>query len=305
MFQSAPGLESQVHDAAVSARGAESPSYGALFQSARPLGAERSCLAVAHLAALAQLCLGAAPVVLALKLGLDPDAQHWVGSVGCWALAAPAFTVLLYLLHLRLIQKCRQDVGVFAAMLLPPVALAFLGGWYAFGARAVHGHLLEKGCESKAVPEAASLQREYEGARQLWSACLARTLAENGGVPPLRRPALPACHEWSAAIGQIPAHDLAQLRYLATAEASHSCGGFCSPGPAIFNSPDEVARQSEACVVPVGRKLLSLARKGDKLLGAALAEFLALLALLAAANPLLARLGYTKGGKSMQRSEIA
>jgi len=296
MLQSAAGPDGR----------AQAPAYGSsMFESARPVGAERSCRAVAYAATLAQLCLGAAPLVLALQLGHDPDAAFWVGRAGCWAPAAPAFVLLLHFVHLRLIRMNRQDVGIFMAMGLPALALAFVGGWYAARAHFVRSALLAEGCAEEGLPRVQELEHVYQGTQALWMRCLARVLTENGGVPPLRRPTLPACLEWTSAVDRLPPDNLAAVRYLATVEATHSCGGFCQGGPALFSSTDEVPSLRGACLQPITAKLRAVRREGAQLLGASLAEIVAMVAVLVAAQPLLLRLGYGRSRKAALPRESA
>lgn len=141
----------------------------------------------------------AAPTVVAVQLGLDPDAAFWIGRAGLLALALPVLIVALHVLHaLRLDWRLRAHSKwlIMIGGVLPAVLLCFAGAIYSAQGNYLYVHLSSGDCTGfSGMKEKPALQAAYAEALEIYERCNARLVLDNGGVALPRRPLLSACQE--------------------------------------------------------------------------------------------------------------
>lgn len=241
--------------------------------------------AFAYMFTVVMLCLYTGPVVLSLQLGYDPDVSYWIGRYGRAAAFIPVFFVMMHMVIMAQFggeeKKCKKSIFVWTAI-LPAILLAISGGIYMSSARYWWRSLTSEECGSSFTAEKSELQFAYEEAHGMYQECRENMLAANGGVEPRWRPTLQSCTEWARLV---PADEEAkawqaysrkiqkadqsfhsEFEYLATVEANHVCGGFCSAGPMLWNDYDVIGKQGGRCAPMVGNKFKVIRRQGEQLL---------------------------------------
>lgn len=84
-----------------------------------------------------------------------------------------------------------------------------------------------------------------------------------------------------------------EWHYLAHLEANHFCGGFCEPGPSLFNDYDMSGRQGGKCAPLVGLKFGVIHYEGQLVLWTSVISLVLMLAVLKPlVTPYLKELGY-------------
>mmetsp|Transcript_100893 Transcript_100893/g.260773 ORF Transcript_100893/g.260773 Transcript_100893/m.260773 type:complete len:313 (+) Transcript_100893:75-1013(+) len=237
----------------------------------------------AYLFTVALLCLYSAPVVLALQLGLDPDAAFFVGRYGQGAYAIPFWLLAMHVVILTRFaddRKCGQRTFVCAAV-VPAILLASTGGLYMSSGHYWDAQIMSEDCSSFGSPLKPRLEAAYQEALAMFSECEQRMVAGNGGRMPMWRPTLQGCQEWSriapesagspwrpyAAKAAEANHQWErEFQYLASVEANHICGGFCTAGPMLWSDYDRVGRQGGKCAPMVGLKMRRVSHQGLMLL---------------------------------------
>lgn len=238
----------------------------------------------AYMFTVALLCLYSGPCVLALQLGRDHDAAYFIGRWGLVAVAVPIYILFMHLVILGQFateeRKCKKSIFVWTAV-LPAILLALAGGIYMTDGRYWEGQLLSEECSSYGAVEKPHLQKAYVEALEMYQECEKRMIEENGGKMPMWRPTLQACQEW-ARLAPVSEQEPwkgyqekasktsinweKEFTYLASVEANHVCGGFCTPGPMLWSDYDIVGRQGGKCSPMVGNKMHVVAREGLVLL---------------------------------------
>lgn len=284
---------------------------------------------LAYLATLSLLCLYATPVVCALHLGLDADSAFWMGRFGLAAAIVPVYIVAVHVGHLAHLARGGRSRSAFAwAAIVPAVLLCMIGAAYVVLARQLdlaHFEDREECAQPDAPPHMLELQAAYDQARAALSDCARRS--PHSGLQP---PTLQLCQEWNgkppptvnvseevwevlnnpngtAAMGDAEAWTIfpqrkqtklrkdwgRELKYLATAEASHACSGFCESGPMLWHAADSVVGfAGQPCAPYIGLKLRNTWGSGAAVVLASIVSCVVFLALLLAAGPLLGRAGY-------------
>lgn len=276
---------------------------GAIFQRARPPGANSACRTVAYFATLVQLCLSAAPMILSVQLGFDPDVEYWIGRIGRWALVVPVYTMLLHVVHVWQITHGRQNRSVFIFMVIPMVLLCFTGYWYMSPSANIQAQLFSEDCTGRWLPGKLRLQQAYEEAHAVYLACTQRILGENGTASSFRQPTLQSCEEWASHAnatdhrgGTVPQGmsegRMLDFNYLAYIEANHVCGGFCHPGPALWNAYGELGRAGGKCAPLVAGKFSVVRGRAELVFWVGFSNVVIFIIGYLHSRPLLARLGY-------------
>jgi len=239
---------------------------------------------VAYVFTLAAFTVLAAPTIISIQLGLDVDAAYWIGRWGLLAIFVPIFLLGQHFYHLWMLahsSRRRRYIFVFTPV-LPAVLFMIIGGTYMSFARHLYGQLKSSDCSGNSpTPAKFWMQEAYDEAHDAYKQCVARLEKENFGEPLRRHPNLQSCQEWETLLenggGVVPwkgykisAGTLRQhnpsnnhrWQYLADVEVNHLCGGFCTQGPALFVSYDEVGRVGGSCAQFVAFKFLSIQHWG-------------------------------------------
>mmetsp|Transcript_50746 Transcript_50746/g.134083 ORF Transcript_50746/g.134083 Transcript_50746/m.134083 type:complete len:325 (-) Transcript_50746:42-1016(-) len=238
----------------------------------------------AYMFTVAVLCLYSGPVVLALQLGLDPDVAYWIGRYGQIAGLIPIYILMMHLVILGQFageeKRCKKSIFAWTAV-LPAVLLAVSGGLYMTSGRYWAGTLISEECSATYGAQKAELQKAYSEALGMYQDCRQNMVAANGGMEPRWRPTLQSCAEWarlapadegeawrpySARSSEAVRSFRKEFEYLASVEANHVCGGFCQPGPMLWNDYDVIGKQGTRCSPMVGNKFQIIARQGLQLL---------------------------------------
>lgn len=237
------------------------------------------------------LSIYSGPVILALQLGADPDVAYWIGRYGQLAAFVPLWFVMMHMVMMTQLageeKKVRKNILMWTAI-LPAIILAFSGGLYMSSSRWWSLRLTNEDCGPSGNSQGkAELQEAYEVALDMYKECRQNMLEANGGVEPRWRPTLQSCSEW-ARLSPVDEESKAwkaysrkaekadknfhtQFEYLASVEANHVCGGFCQPGPMLWNDYDVIGKQGSRCAPMLGTKFQVTHRQGLQLLVISLA----------------------------------
>lgn len=288
------------------------------------------CRTIALLFTIAGFCGFAAPTILtAMLLAMDPDAAFWIGRYGLLAFLVPVFFLAQHFYHVRAINKHSQDGNplsrkfLLAVVLIPGAFFCVVGGCYMSQAFYWDQVINTQDCVN---PAKQRLQQSYLQAKELYEKCTSRLVAENNNVPLARKITLPMCEEYfrqwneeeiaqslaTRTLGMTPwkgypLRDETSLlpksaslkffedhrrewNYLAAAEANHVCGGFCEPGPMLWQTqrPGFISN----CAPYIALKFKVVAYEGELLLIVNLLICTSVLLLFHFARTPLEKLGY-------------
>jgi len=153
---------------------------------------------LAYVYTMVMLCIFAAPTILCIQLGFDPDVRFWIGRWGLLAFLVPPFFFLSFLFHVRMILLGRLSKRFFIwVVCLPAVFFCLLGGYYMSQGSYLYGQLKSDDCSGGGfLPQKRELQGAYDAALKIYSGCITRLYDQNGGVTLPFRPTLQSCEEW-------------------------------------------------------------------------------------------------------------
>lgn len=258
--------------------------HGLALHGTETTSAQRQSFA--YIFTVAMLSIYSGPVILALQLGVDPDVAYWIGRYGQLAAFVPLWIVMMHMVVMSQFtgeeKKCHKRI-LMATAVLPSVLLAATGGLYMSSSRWWSLRLINEDCNAHGVSEGkAELQEAYEVALGMYKECRQNLLEANGGVELRWRPTLQSCQEWarlspvdesakawksySRKVAKADESFHTQFEYLASVEANHVCGGFCQPGPMLWNDYDVIGKQGSRCAPMLGTKFQVIHRQGLQLL---------------------------------------
>jgi len=239
---------------------------------------------IAYMFTLTSFTVLAAPTILSVQLGMDTDAGFWIGKWGLVALFVPVFLLGQHFYHLWMLNEpTRRRRYIFIIVpVIPAVLFMVIGGMYMSFARNLYGQLKSEDCSATSpTPAKFWMQNAYDEAHEAYDQCLARMQVQNQGQPLRRHPNLQSCSEWDDLMsdrkgvqpwkgykvspGTLRQHNPSNTfrwQYLADVEANHMCGGFCTPGPALFVSFAHTGRQGGSCAQFVAFRFLSIMHWG-------------------------------------------
>mmetsp|Transcript_61720 Transcript_61720/g.133724 ORF Transcript_61720/g.133724 Transcript_61720/m.133724 type:complete len:299 (+) Transcript_61720:107-1003(+) len=250
----------------------------------------------------------AAPTVLAVQLGADPDAAFWIGRFGLLGLFFPFFFLLQHRLHVWQLSHGRQNLAsILVTIIVPSTFFCIAGGAYMSSGRYLYGQLKAEDCTGAGgLRQKLLLQEAYDQASKIYEQCLERVTRENGNAELPYRPTLQSCTEWGKWLGEGADDEWKPWRgqsyketrlsrefaYLASAEMNHICSGFCNSGKPLWTSLEDTGREGSKCGPIIALKFLAITEQGSVLCFASFVALAVTLAIFLLVRPTLDRLGY-------------
>jgi len=272
---------------------------------------------IAYMFTLTAFTVLAAPTIISIQLGMDVDASFWIGRWGLLAIAVPIFLLGQHFYHLWMLSNVnyRRRYIFIVVPILPAVLFMIIGGTYMSFARHLYGQLKSEDCSaSSPIPAKFWMQQAYDEAHGAYDTCIKRLETENMGEPLRRHPNLQSCMEWEDLMadksgvvpwkgykvspGTLRQHNPSnehRWQYLANVEVNHLCGGFCTPGPALFVSYDATGRQGGSCSQFVAFRFLSIMHWGIVVFSLGLLVFVLSIPAYISSRSLLTNMGYKSG----------
>ncbi|CAK0862499.1 unnamed protein product [Prorocentrum cordatum] len=167
--------------------------------------AEKARVQVPYVVSLSALCVYAAPTIISIRLGTDPDAAFWIGRVGLVACLVPVFLALMHLVHSAELARGRaRRSTVSITAIVPGVVLAVTGIVYSAESAFLQSHLMSDDCiarSSQPLSEKPRLQAAYALGLRAYAACQERHYDDNGRemLPRSPHPTLQQCTQWRTA----------------------------------------------------------------------------------------------------------
>lgn len=160
---------------------------------------------VPYAVSLSTLCVYAAPTIVAIRLGTDPDAAFWIGRIGLVACLVPVFLAFMHVVHLAELARGRPRRSTLSiTTIFPGVVLAVIGIVYSSESAFLQSHLLSDDCiarSSQPLSEKPRLQAAYVLGLRAYAACQERHFERNDRetLPRSPHPTLQQCTQWRTA----------------------------------------------------------------------------------------------------------
>jgi hypothetical protein len=167
--------------------------------------AAKARVQVPYAVSLSTLCVYAAPTIVSIRLGTDPDAAFWIGRVGLVACLVPVFLAFMHVVHLAELARGRpRRSTVNITTIVPGVVLAVTGIVYSAESAFLQSHLMSDDCiarSSQPLSEKPRLQVAYELGLRAYAACQERHFERNDRetLPRSPHPTLQQCTQWRTA----------------------------------------------------------------------------------------------------------
>jgi len=206
------------------------------------------------LATLCVMALYSAPLVLSMRLALEPSVAYWGGQFPVAVFAVPVLILIAHLIYVC-VGRPIFEVGA-CTLMLPAMLLIILGFWTSVTFVTTIDDLRSTDCSGG---EKAKLQDAWELAATSYDDCLERVASTThesiDAVAAVVR--FDDCEEYTDSKGSDKFHS--QWKYLKRLEHMEVCAGWCAPGGKPLFVEDDVPRG--ICSEAAGDSLDGYARR--------------------------------------------